>query len=383
MTSKIINFNKMTMNKRPTYETLVKDTILEPKDRIALPNRQATILRNTQKLSQFDDPAFLDLEETQQKIMTNQIQAQNVQQVISQSPPSSSAAIAQAMEPPQQQLRRVASTPLLPQTPFKQPQPFHPIPKGPAAPPQPLEQQQPSAPAALIADTAIEAEMAAASEEYSEQLKRAQELEEERKIKAAKSSTESLRKSTSLVQTIIQDFQQHMAAPKYPVLPPPKPHPYPATYSPGEEVQKIYRHPSKSASVLTAPKTAAPIEAASSSAPAAITPESSAAAASESSAAASSSSPSTRKKKQFLPDSESFKIPTPSKVSAEYAIDLLTYVVKNNLISDDKPEELNKDDILRLADEYKRSKRRNPAVKAQIIEMYKTYYQQLKPQLNR
>ena len=32
-----MKLNKAQMHKRPTYETLVKDTILEPKDRIALP----------------------------------------------------------------------------------------------------------------------------------------------------------------------------------------------------------------------------------------------------------------------------------------------------------------------------------------------------------
>ena len=52
---------KTQLHQRPTYETLVKDTILEPKDKIALPDRQATILRKTQQLSRYDDSEFLDL----------------------------------------------------------------------------------------------------------------------------------------------------------------------------------------------------------------------------------------------------------------------------------------------------------------------------------
>ena len=57
-----MKLNKAQMHKRPTYETLVKDTILEPKDRIALPDRAATILRKTQQLTRYDDAEFLDLE---------------------------------------------------------------------------------------------------------------------------------------------------------------------------------------------------------------------------------------------------------------------------------------------------------------------------------
>ena len=45
---------------RPTYSTLVRDTILEPRDKINLPNRQATLLRSTQRLSQWDNPEFID-----------------------------------------------------------------------------------------------------------------------------------------------------------------------------------------------------------------------------------------------------------------------------------------------------------------------------------
>ena len=63
-----MKLNKAQMHQRPTYETLVKDTILEPKDKIALPDRQATILRKTQQLSRYDDAEFLDLEKDNGKI---------------------------------------------------------------------------------------------------------------------------------------------------------------------------------------------------------------------------------------------------------------------------------------------------------------------------
>ena len=59
--------SKAQMHQRPTYETLVRDTILEPKDKIALPDRQATILRKSQQLSRYDDAEFLDLEKDNEK----------------------------------------------------------------------------------------------------------------------------------------------------------------------------------------------------------------------------------------------------------------------------------------------------------------------------
>jgi len=62
------------MHKRPTYETLVKDTILEPKDRIALPDRAATILRKTQQLTRYDDAEFLDLEKDNENIAKEKAQ---------------------------------------------------------------------------------------------------------------------------------------------------------------------------------------------------------------------------------------------------------------------------------------------------------------------
>ena len=69
-----MKLNKAQMHKRPTYETLVKDTILEPKDKIALPDRAATILRKTQQLTRYDDAEFLDLEKDNEQIAKEQAQ---------------------------------------------------------------------------------------------------------------------------------------------------------------------------------------------------------------------------------------------------------------------------------------------------------------------
>ena len=69
-----MKLNKAQMHKRPTYETLVKDTNLEPKDRIALPDRAATILRKTQQLTRYDDAEFLDLEKDNENIAKEKAQ---------------------------------------------------------------------------------------------------------------------------------------------------------------------------------------------------------------------------------------------------------------------------------------------------------------------
>ena len=50
-----MKFNKAVMHKVPTYDELVRDTITDPKDRIALPNRMATQLRNTPQRTRFDE----------------------------------------------------------------------------------------------------------------------------------------------------------------------------------------------------------------------------------------------------------------------------------------------------------------------------------------
>jgi hypothetical protein len=69
--SKLISFEKSTMSKRPSYNELVYDTILNPQDKIQMPDRQAKILRNSQKLTQFDDPASFDLEQQSKHMFIN------------------------------------------------------------------------------------------------------------------------------------------------------------------------------------------------------------------------------------------------------------------------------------------------------------------------
>ena len=65
----VIPFEKSIMHRVPTYEELVYDTITHPTDTIALPDRMATRLRNTQQLTRFDDnEASLDLGAEQENI---------------------------------------------------------------------------------------------------------------------------------------------------------------------------------------------------------------------------------------------------------------------------------------------------------------------------
>jgi len=77
MTTKIF---KSTMHPRETYESLVRDTILNPKDKIALPDRKATLLRSTQQLNQWDDERFLNLDDEQKVISEQRAQAEHYRQ---------------------------------------------------------------------------------------------------------------------------------------------------------------------------------------------------------------------------------------------------------------------------------------------------------------
>ena len=73
-----MDFNKALMNKQPTCDELVYETITHPTDKIKLPDRMATILRNTPQLTRFDDASFLDLNEEQDKINRQRVQAQRI-----------------------------------------------------------------------------------------------------------------------------------------------------------------------------------------------------------------------------------------------------------------------------------------------------------------
>jgi len=113
--TKLISFQKSTMQKRPTFEELLNDTVLNPKDKIALPNRQATQLRNTQYLSMWDDPTFLDLDEQAKNITINQIHNNELKTIIQSSTHTTLA---------EETARRPPPSP-----------PDEPMPPGPPAPP--------------------------------------------------------------------------------------------------------------------------------------------------------------------------------------------------------------------------------------------------------
>ncbi len=79
------------MHQRATYESLVKDTILEPKDKIALPNRQASILRIMQQLTRYDESEFLDLDRDNENILKERIPQAQVQKIVAIDPSGSIA----------------------------------------------------------------------------------------------------------------------------------------------------------------------------------------------------------------------------------------------------------------------------------------------------
>ncbi len=69
-------YNKDTHHKRSTYDQIVLETITNPKDMVALPDREATILRNDPRLTRFDDENFLNLDEDNKKIATSRVKQQ-------------------------------------------------------------------------------------------------------------------------------------------------------------------------------------------------------------------------------------------------------------------------------------------------------------------
>ena len=52
---------KEAYHKKPTYDEVVKESITNPTDKIGLPDRMATQLRNTPQLTRYDDESLLDL----------------------------------------------------------------------------------------------------------------------------------------------------------------------------------------------------------------------------------------------------------------------------------------------------------------------------------
>lgn len=196
MSSKIVNLNKMTMHRRPTYETLVKDSILEPKDRIALPDRLATQLRNTQQLSMWDDPAFLNLEDEQQKIMQNQIRQGELLK-ISQTPlgkglPTST--------PPQQissmKVQKALSEGSKPKDTAS---------LGPISKITPGAASSPNKPAETFVISDAEDHLLEKQKEIEEDLETARLLAEEKKEEARKQAEESL-KTKTVIDEYIEDL---------------------------------------------------------------------------------------------------------------------------------------------------------------------------------
>ena len=63
------SFIKSQMHRRPTYDEVIYDAILNPTDKIKLPDRMATQLRNTHQLTRFDEvDATIDLAAEQDRI---------------------------------------------------------------------------------------------------------------------------------------------------------------------------------------------------------------------------------------------------------------------------------------------------------------------------
>ena len=116
--SKFMQLQKTSMHVRPTYESLLNDSVLNPKDRIALPNRRATQLRNMQYLAQYDDPQFLDLDEQAKKITINQIHNTEVHNAIQQSTDKTRAEETAMQDPPKP-----------PDAPAPPPKKYPPVPK--------------------------------------------------------------------------------------------------------------------------------------------------------------------------------------------------------------------------------------------------------------
>ena len=67
-----MSFNTTMMHKKPTYEELIRQS-RDPNDKIALPDRMATRLRNMPQMTKFDDDTHLNLEEEQNKINTERV----------------------------------------------------------------------------------------------------------------------------------------------------------------------------------------------------------------------------------------------------------------------------------------------------------------------
>ncbi len=78
-----MQMQKDAYHKKPTYAEIVKQTITNPTDKIALPDRQATQLRNTPQLTRYDDESFTDLNADNQSIILEQLKQITLRQAVS------------------------------------------------------------------------------------------------------------------------------------------------------------------------------------------------------------------------------------------------------------------------------------------------------------
>ena len=63
------SFIKSQMHRMPTYNEVIYDTVINPTDKISLPDRTATLLRSTHQLTRFDEvDETPDLAAEQEKI---------------------------------------------------------------------------------------------------------------------------------------------------------------------------------------------------------------------------------------------------------------------------------------------------------------------------
>jgi hypothetical protein len=74
----MMNMQKSAYHKKPTYDEMVIESITNPTDKIALPDRQATQLRNTPQLTRYDDESFTDLNKDNQTQILEQLKQLNL-----------------------------------------------------------------------------------------------------------------------------------------------------------------------------------------------------------------------------------------------------------------------------------------------------------------
>ena len=79
----MMQMQKDNYHKKPTYAEIVKQTITNATDKIALPDREATQLRNTPQLTRYDDESFTDLNNDNQHIILEQLKQTNLRQTVS------------------------------------------------------------------------------------------------------------------------------------------------------------------------------------------------------------------------------------------------------------------------------------------------------------